>query len=97
MSASNWAECHGCTVKAQRKAEESLAAAQASYGKVSAEEYERLRSQAQELFQVKPEQTFREDWEIYGAETGTVTVSYSGGCSKCGASASFEFAKEIST
>jgi hypothetical protein len=33
--------------------------------------------------------TFREDYEIYGAETGTVTVSYSGECTECHLKLSF--------
>ena len=33
---------------------------------------------------------FREDYEIYGAETGTVTVSYHGECQRCGLKLVFE-------
>lgn len=38
---------------------------------------------------------FREDYEIYGAETGVVTVSYSGACCLCGLSLCFEYRKSI--
>lgn len=34
--------------------------------------------------------TFREDYEIYGAETGTVTVSYRGECQRCNLLLEFE-------
>lgn len=34
--------------------------------------------------------TFREDWDIYGADTGTVTISYRGGCAQCGVTCEFE-------
>jgi len=37
-----------------------------------------------------PKESFREDYEIYGADEGTVTVSYSGSCTKCRLSLSFE-------
>lgn len=33
---------------------------------------------------------FREDYEIYGAESGTVCISYSGRCNSCGLSVSWE-------
>jgi hypothetical protein len=39
--------------------------------------------------------TFREDYEIYGAEDGTVTVTYSGSCQSCGLSLSFRDDREI--
>ena len=42
---------------------------------------------------MRPE--FREDYEIYGAETGVVTVSYSGVCRQCGLSLHFEDRKPI--
>ncbi len=32
---------------------------------------------------------FREDYEVYGAETGTVTVEYNGECQRCGLKLSF--------
>lgn len=35
----------------------------------------------QSLANVDP--TFREDYEIYGAEDGTVMVSYGGSCTTC--------------
>jgi hypothetical protein len=39
--------------------------------------------------------TFREYYEIFGAETGTVGVSYSGRCDECGLRLDFEHAHEI--
>jgi hypothetical protein len=34
--------------------------------------------------------TFREDYEIYGAQDGVVKVSYSGHCSRCGSGLDFK-------
>lgn len=36
-------------------------------------------------------QTFREDYEIYGAEEGVVNVSYSGHCKECSTGVDFEY------
>ena len=36
------------------------------------------------------DKNFREDYEFYGAETGVVTVVYSGRCVECGYGVSFE-------
>jgi hypothetical protein len=42
-----------------------------------------------------PGETFREDYEIYGAETGTVKVYYGGSCENCGLTLNFEHEHEI--
>jgi hypothetical protein len=39
--------------------------------------------------------TFREDYEIYGAAEGAVTVDYCGDCHVCGLSLSFEYRKAL--
>ena len=83
MSADNWAICPVCVGRAREKAAREHAAAMESYGAIPAEEFQaRLAA----IKDVKPEdfRTFREDYEIYGAAEGTVTVSYSGSCSVCG-------------
>ena len=89
MSASNYAVCPRCTRRAQKAAQDALAKAQEAYGQVGAGEYERLRSEAQELFQATPGYKFREDYEVYGADSGAVVVSYGGSCEACGLSVSF--------
>ncbi len=83
MSADNWAICPRCLMLASSEQEARFQAAVDAYGKVPAEEYERLRAEAQQPFDEDGFQTFREDYEIYGASEGTITVSYSGHCSKC--------------
>lgn len=97
MSASNWAKCPRCqraldgTVKTLAK---RLADA---YGNVPAAEYTELQNKLAEAtaHAARGHATFREDYEIYGAETGTVTVGYSGSCGECGLSLSFNEEKPI--
>ncbi len=97
MSASNYAKCPRC-----QKALDGTVAAYSrrvadEYGKVSATKYADLQNRLAEAA-VKAENgsaTFREDYEIYGAATGTVTVSYGGSCSECGLSLSFRDEHEI--
>lgn len=60
------------------------------YGKMPIEEWDTLREQASRPLDDRERSTFREDYEFYGAETGTITVSYSGSCSVCRLSVSFE-------
>lgn len=95
MSADNWATCPRCKDSKVNRVEELQKEIEEAYGKVSAEEFMRINGQ---LAQAKLEadkddwndRHFREDYEIYGAEEGTIKVSYSGTCVKCGLSLSFE-------
>ena len=89
MSASNWAVCPRCVIRATRDHDQRLGAVMDTYGTVPVEDFDRARSQIEE---VHPQDyaTFREDYEIYGAATGVVTVSYGGSCSTCGLSLSFK-------
>lgn len=91
MSAANWAKCP-CCQKALDGTVDTLTRRLADeYGKVSAAEYTELQNRLAEAV-VKARvgsETFREDYEIYGAENGEVTVSYSGSCSTCGAHLAF--------
>jgi hypothetical protein len=92
MSADNWANCPRCQkaldgtvdILSRRLADE--------YGKIPVAAYTDLQNQLAEAA-VKAKagsQTFREDYEIYGAATGTVTVSYGGHCKVCGLDLGFE-------
>lgn len=82
MSADNWAACPKCIAVAKGAADVKHAEVYAQYGKVSPEEFDRLR---ETLSAVDPEdfRTFREDYEFYGADEGELQVSYSGGCTEC--------------
>jgi hypothetical protein len=91
VSASNYATCPRC-----KKALEGTAGILArrlrdEYGTIPVADYTELQNRLAEatVRAAQPGQTFREDYEIYGAETGTVTVSYGGTCSQCGLELSF--------
>lgn len=95
MSASNWAICPRC-----RRAEEARIAdlqddARVAYGVVPSDEYEAMRAMAAVPINLHALQTLREDYEIWGAETGTVNVSYGGHCQECGLGLDFKFTREF--
>ena len=49
---------------------------------------EELAAEREEMQKRRP--TFREDYEFYGAETGMVTIEYSGSCTECGLTLQFQ-------
>lgn len=84
MSADNWTNCPKCRVDhdAALTAEHQRIAA--LYGKVSVEQFDSARSALASLeAETEDENTLREDYEI-GIWDGVFTVSYRGGCEKCG-------------
>ncbi len=47
-------------------------------------------------FPLRPDEyNFREDYEIYGAETGIVKVRYGGHCTSCDSGVDFQFEKAV--
>lgn len=96
MSASNWARCPRCKARALAAAQKRAAELQASYGNVSPEEYSAALTALTTLPNpARLPETFREDYEITGAETGVVKVSYGGSCETCGLSLTFDSEHEI--
>lgn len=91
MSADNWAKCPRCSAVATAEFQAREVAIQASYGVVPVGEFDAARQALEDDRAAfgQREETFREDYGIHGAETGVVTVSYGGGCSKCGLELSF--------
>lgn len=92
MSASNWARCPRCTEQAEADFRARDAAIQASYGQVPVHEFDAARRDLaadRAAFERRPE-TFREDYEIYGAAEGEIVVDYSGHCEKCGLGLDFK-------
>lgn len=89
MSADNWAICPRCLEEARQVNEAEHGRVAQMYGVVPAEEW---KAALEAIKAVSPEdfRTFREDYEIYGAETGEIKVSYSGHCSKCDLGTDFE-------
>lgn len=90
MSASNWAVCPRCKARRQDELRALDIDIAEAYGSLTIEEFDRKRAERDELAVEQPEETFREDDEIHGAEDGVVKVSYSGGCSDCGLSLHFD-------
>lgn len=95
MSASNWATCPRCFDEANRTHAEVLAAADALYGTVPIAEYEAARVALAPPPSRDAFETFRENYEFYGAESGTVVASYGGECSKCGLSVSLDASEKF--
>lgn len=92
MSADNWAQCPRCTERAAAELERLADAVNALYGTVPVEEFDAARFSLREQMARNTIQapTFREDYGIFGAEGGVVTVEYRGSCTACGLTLSFE-------
>jgi len=96
MSAKNWAVCPRCRARRQQTAQRLWDAAANAYGVVPRGEYERLYNAAaayalRELNDDRAaNRTFREDYEITGADDGEVVINYSGWCTKCNLSLAIE-------
>lgn len=84
MSADNWTVCPRCLLRARKEIETRAETLRAGYGTLSHEEYLALvHAPAPEILGSRPPRDFREDYEVSGAETGTVTIGYSGSCQTC--------------
>jgi hypothetical protein len=92
MSADNWARCPRCAFRESRRIDARAAEIAKLYGTVSVDDFDKARTdlEAQRKAFATRDYTFREDYEFFGAEDGSVTASYSGSCTKCGLSLSFE-------
>lgn len=95
MSADNWAVCPRCDQRRQDEIRAMDIDIAESYGSLTIEEFDRKRLERDEFAANKTPETFREDYEIYGAEDGEVRVSYSGGCKNCGLGIKFEHAHPL--
>lgn len=95
MSADNWTQCPRCLNRRAMEIENKTTQVAASYGKVDVETFDRLRAECETLKADRLEDNFREDYEIYGAEDGTVEVRYSGKCTTCGLALTFKHSHEI--
>lgn len=91
MGADNWAQCPRCATRRIQHVEAETARVQGLYGKVPVEEFDRERSRLADTKATLDTQchTFREDYEVYGAGEGVVTVEYHGCCSGCGLTFAF--------
>jgi len=102
MSADNYSICPRCTSRRRALLKATEVELQQAYGHVDQDEYQELQAKLAELHRQVDEteqdkwseygdfNTLREDYEIYGADEGAVTVSYSGHCSVCGLGLDFK-------
>lgn len=97
MSASNWVQCPRCSARTVAALTARAAEVAAMYGNVPVDQFDAAREDlaARELRATKTEPTFREDYEIFGAADGVVTVQYSGSCRTCGLSLDFDEERPI--
>jgi hypothetical protein len=86
MSADNWTTCPRCAAERQEEIEKLDQSITESYGKVSVDEFDNQRSKLSMHRALPLDRTWREDYEFYGADEGSLHISYSGGCSVCGLS-----------
>lgn len=84
MSADNWAVCPRCERTRQDKLAADRTAVADMYGKVPVAAFDYARETLAVLEAKEPAQTFREDYEFYGAEEGVLCISYFGWCEVCG-------------
>ena len=94
MSADQWSVCPRCLTTAEKREREQRAAVVAMYGSVSIEEFDGARDAIEEV-RDEDYRTFREDFEVYGADEGTVNIDYSGRCTKCSLALSFITTRDI--
>ena len=97
MSADNWARCPRCHARALAEFEKREKMIEAAYGQVSIEEFDLMRERLDNDREKheNARETFREDYEFFGADQGVVTAKYSGECNVCGLKLKFEENHEI--
>lgn len=82
MSADNWTKCPRCKANYQTEYVKAVNDIDSQYGKLDKNEwlsrYEQLQRRAE-----PNNNTFKEDYEFYGAETGTLSIRYTGRCTEC--------------
>lgn len=94
MSADNWDKCPRCVSRDLAEIDALDAKVTTSYGSIPVDEFDALRTEAIDRREKHGSydafRTFREDYEIGGAEEGLIEVSYRGGCNVCGLRTEFE-------
>lgn len=93
MSADNWTTCPKCLAQAQSRRAGREKEIESAYGTVPLEEFKTLQEAVSATNKVNPDdyESLREDYEIFGARTGTVSISYRGSCSNCGLLIDFKY------
>jgi len=97
MSADNWGVCPRCRVAHEQDLLARAKEVDAAYGKVAPTEYDGLRRQYAAFAETRPEETFREDYEIGMNTDGTFSVDYHGRCETCGLKHVFKHTDRVLT
>lgn len=84
MSADNWTTCPACNAKHRASIDADRKRVDDLYGTVPVREFDEARAAMEARAKVSLAETFREDYEFYGAHEGVLSIRYSGHCSKCG-------------
>lgn len=95
MSADNWTVCPRCQARRNRELRDMDQEIAESYRQVPLDEYMQMQAERDVMREETLLRTFREDYEFYGADEGTVTVDYSGSCQKCGLETHFDHEHKI--
>ncbi|HMM95294.1 hypothetical protein [Phycicoccus sp.] len=95
MSADRYSVCPACVAGLATKIAELKTELAAAYGKVPVDLYEakrdlitELQNQLDTVGNAQHTRTFREDWEFETPDLDSVAWSYTGACTRCGATAS---------
>jgi hypothetical protein len=95
MSADNWTTCPRCSDARVDELQAAEKALKDSYGKVPLHEFVAARESLHDKFLVPLNQNWREDYEIFGAETGLLEIHYEGRCAVCKHSYKYNHAIDI--
>lgn len=95
MSADNWTQCPRCLKRRAAEVENKTTQVEGAYGKVPVEQFDRLRAELESLKSDRVDDTFREDYEIVGADEGFIEVIYRGSCGTCNLRTEFKHSHDI--
>jgi hypothetical protein len=91
MSADAWRECPQCLARGENKKKEEAMTAKKAYGKVSMEEFDRIRqAELESDDDTEQLETLREDYEISMQQDGKLYIDYACSCTECGFRANFK-------
>jgi hypothetical protein len=94
MSADNWAVCPRCFARALEVAAEQRATVEESYGSIPRDRFLLAVADLKEP-NTADFHTFREDYEFWGAESGTIEWRYRGVCTACSLAAELSGSHEL--
>jgi hypothetical protein len=95
MSADGWDTCPRCENDSAEKIKELELALADAYGNIELEDWLAMKEETKANIQwlESQEETWRENYEFYGANTGTLSIRYGAYCTKCGLE--FEYEEDV--